>query len=344
MKKYTRKERVEAAFEGKFADRVPIATSMLGNVALAELLGYTLKEYYLEPEKAFQVFMKLEEMFPSDSVCPPGDPFLPGAYEAWVEMKYGPGVRPPLLLEDKAALATMKVRDPRAHTAFATYLEMCRRVGSLFPDAWIAPIATGIWSIAAELRGVEPIIYDTVDDPQFVHQLMSYTLELGKARGLALAETGANVVFGDPSASCSLISPRIYREFVKPYHQELFTYMKAKVPPGIKVGLHICGYVDPIMEDIASLPIDWFEMDAPSSLEKMLGLAQGRIVVKGNVPLEALSKGTSEQIEEAVRERLEATRGYPGFILAPGCSMPQDASLENIRAFWEAGQKYGRRQ
>ncbi len=205
-------------------------------------------------------------------------------------------------------------------------------------------LAPGIWTNAAEMRGIEELIYDTQDDPQFVHKLMRFTLEYGKARGMAIAETGVNLAYGDPSASCGVISPKIYKEFVKPYHMELFQYIKDKVGNEIKIGLHICGYIDPIMEELASLPVDWIEMDAPSSLEKMLALCQGKKVIRGNVSVEVLSRGTKEQIESAVKSCIDIGSKVNSYILSPGCTMPQDAPLENIRIFWEAANKYGRYQ
>lgn len=126
------------------------------------------------------------------------------------------------------------------------------------------------------MRGLEELIYDTLDDPKFVHELMRFSLEYGKARGMAIAETGVNVAYGDPSAGCGVISPKIYKEFVKPYHVELFQYLKDKVGNELKFGLHVCGYIDPIMEDLVSLPVDWIEMDAPSENIKIFGEAANK--------------------------------------------------------------------
>ena len=281
----------------------------------------------------------LEEIFPSDLIWMPGDPYLPEAIAAKRKAK---GAGPlPRLFEQKSALATMPVPDPRKSKIFTAYLEMCRKVNSLFDDHWIFGTAPGVWSSIVEFRGAEQLIYDTREDPDFVHGLMRFGTELAKVRGVAVAETGVNVHFGDPSASCSLISPKIYREFVKPYHQEVFQYVKEKVGGQAKVGLHMCGYIDPIIEDIASLPIDWLEMDSPSSLHKAVEVTQKRIVIRGNVAGPVLSRGIKQEIEEAVKSCLDIAAEGSAYILAPGCSMPQNASLEAIKYFWEAVQKYG---
>lgn len=341
MRAYTGKERVEAAFRGEYADRVPLFTSLLENAACAALAGYTLRECYVDPAKGLELLIKAQELFPSDGVFVPGDPLLPTAIAARQEARGGKEAVGERLLAEKETLKTVRVRDPRQSSTYGPYLAMCRRVKELFKDTWVVALVPGVWSSAVEMRGPEQIIYDTQDDPTFVHTLMEFSLAYAKERGMAVAETGVNVVFGDPSASCSLISPKIYREFVKPYHAELFRYLQEKVKGEVKIGLHICGYIDPIGEDLASLPIDWLEMDAPSSLAKMISLSQRRFVVRGNVSGNILLAGTKAEIEAAVAECIKV--GAPGskYILAPGCVMPQNAPLENIKYFWEAAQKYG---
>ena len=339
MKQYSSKERVEAAFHREYADRIPFLSAMLYNKACAEMAGFTLEECYLDDEKALTALIKLEEIFPSDLIWTPAGFLLPGVIEARRKAKgVGPLRR---RFEQKSALATTPVPDPKKGKSFTAYLDMCRKVKSLFSDRWVFASAGGVWSTAVELRGAEQLIYDTREDPDFVHDLMRFTTELAKAEGLALAETGVNIVLGDPSASCSLISPKIYREVVKPYQQEFFQYMEEKVAKKVKVGLHMCGYIDPIMEDLASLPVDWLEMDSPSSLQRMLEISQKRIVIRGNVPGPVLSRGIKQEIEEAVRNCLDIAARGRAYILAPGCSLPEDAPLEAIKYFWEAAQKYG---
>ena len=342
MRQYTGKERIEAAFHREFADRVPFFTAAHYLEAFTLITGITSQEYWLNAEKTLGFLIKVEEMFPSDIIRIPGDPLLPEAVAARREFKKGREAVGERLLAEKSALITWTVHDPRKSSTYGPYLELCRKVLLAFKDTWSAALIPGIWTPSVEMRGPEQMIYDTVDDPEFVHNLMRFSTEYAKARGLAVAETGVNVIFGEPSASCSLISPKIYQEFVKPYHQELFSFMKKEIGQERKIGLHMCGYTDPLMEDLVTLPIDWIEIDAPSSLEKMMELAQGKIVVRGNVSGEALSMGTEEQIEKEVKDCIEIAAKGGAYILSPGCTMPENAPLENIRCFCEAAHEYGR--
>jgi uroporphyrinogen decarboxylase len=338
-RQYTGRERVMAACKGEPADRVPI------NVVVPrahELVGFTAQECALDPEKALTAQIKAHEMFPSDMMRVPGDPFLPTTANATYEARFGPGTKQERWLEDKSALAELRIRalrDPKQSRRFATYLEMCHKANSIFKDVWVSALLGAPWSIAANLRGAEALVYDTRDDPQFVHELMRFATELTKMRGEVIIETGVALFLGETWASCSVISPRIYVDFVHTYLKDVTDHFTHQ---GASIDLHICGYTDPILEYTSSLDVDIIDIDAPTSLKKMVEVSQKRVAIKGNLASELFGEGTKEQIEESVRNCIEIAAQGGAYILSPGCSIPDGAPLENIRYFWEAAQRYGR--
>lgn len=336
------KERVGRVFRGEKVDRVPIYTNSYHSEYIISKLGFSRLEVLTDPEKELKAFLLSQEEFPSDILRVPGDPLLPETSKARRELKYGPDAPPaPRILKDKRALKNLELRDPKKSPSYMVFLNIASRLREMFPDHAIQALAPGPWSNGVELRGPEALIYDTRDDPAFVHELLRYTTELAKMRGLALAERGVDmVILGDPSAGCSLISPKIYEEFVFPYHKEVFSYLKEKTNSWI--GLHICGYIDPIMEYIADLPIDWMEIDSPSSLERMVEIMGGRKVIKGNVSTSLFAEGTPEDIKREVKRCIDVGMPTGKFILSPGCRIPWNMKPENMRAFIEAAETYGR--
>ena len=61
----------------------------------------------------------------------------------------------------------------------------------------------------------------------------------------------------------------------------------------------------------------------------------------GNIdPSFPLVIGNPEQIDESVKNLLEATRGYR-HIISSGCAMGRNTPPENFRAFIAAARKYG---
>jgi len=338
-RQYTGRERVMAACRGECADRVPISIEV---PRAHELVGFTAQECALDPEKALKAQIKAHEMFPSDMVRVPGDPFLPTTTDTTYEARCGPGTRQKRWLEDKSALAELRIRalrDPKQSRRYATYLEMCHKTTSIFKDVWVSALLGAPWSIAANLRGAEALIYDTRDDPQFVHDLMHLTSELTKMRGDTIIETGVALFLGETWASCSVISPSIYVDFVHTYLKDVIDHFRQKKA---LIDLHICGYTDPVLEYTSSLDVDIIDIDAPTSLKKMVEVSQKRVAIKGNLASDLFGEGTREQIEEAVKNCIDTAAQGGAYILSPGCSIPEDTPLENIRYFWEAAQKYDR--
>lgn len=334
-KQYTGKDRVAAAYKREYADRVPI--SMMLGAHCAELAGVTPEEYVTDFDKALKVAQVAQELYPSDVVPVPGNPLLSDVQAIRRRMK---GESPAQhRLADKSALATLKIRPPQEDRFFGPLLKMCQRTAAAFPNEVVRATVGGPWTVAMELRGTEQLIYDTVDDPDFVHKVMRFTTELTKHRGVAVAQTGVEPSIADPSAASTVISPAMYRKWVKPYHEELFSYLRDK---GVLCFVHICGNVEPVIPDLLSLPLDVISIDGPTSLKKMVEMSQKRVVVMGNVETSLFVEATKEQMEAAVKNCIDTAAKGSAYILAPGCAVPLNATHDRIRYFLDAAMKYGR--
>ncbi|MFO7962443.1 MAG: uroporphyrinogen decarboxylase family protein [Desulfobacterales bacterium] len=334
---YTGKDRIKAALRGDRLDRIPINIHVPN---AHELAGFTIEECVIEPDNALTAQIKAHELFPSDMVNVPGDPFLPANAAVLAKVRFGPNAMPTYPVADKSSLNQIEVRDPRQSKLYGKYLEMCYKTQERFKEQWVSALLAAPWSVAANgLRGIENLIYDTADDPQFVHDILKKGSELSKARGDALLETGVTLMLAETSASCSVISPRIYKDYVQPYLVDVIDHFKRK---NAVIDLHICGYTNPILDEIASLDVDIIDIDGPTSLNKTLELCGQRMCIRGNLAAELFQEGTPEQLEAAVKECLAIASGSGKYILSPGCTIPENSPMENIRAFWEAGIRYGR--
>lgn len=334
--KYTGKERVQAALKGERLDRVPISFHI---PKAHEYAGYAGKEM-MDPDKALDAQIKAHEVLPSDIVNVPGDPYLPTTIQARAKEKAGTDdiPHPPAMLADKSAIGDVPIRDPKQSRRYTKYLEMCQKTQEAFPGCWVQALSGAPWSIAAGLRGIEALIFDTRQDPQFVHDLMEIAVKISKARCDALLETGVALMLGEPSASCSVISPKIYKEFIHPYLKDLIAHFKSQEGT---VDLHICGYNDPNMEDLLTLDMDIIDADGPTSLENTVELSPGKAAIRGNLPADLFHKGTPGEIDEAVKTCIEVAGPSNQYILAQGCSIPYETPDENLQAFFDAGIKYG---
>jgi uroporphyrinogen decarboxylase len=108
------------------------------------------------------------------------------------------------------------------------------------------------------------------------------------------------------------------------------------------MSLHICGKIDPIMEDIIDTGIYLLSLDAGSSLQQLTQLANRKLVIMGNVPTTHFSSGTRAEMETSIRRCIETAAAESGYILASGCEIPFDSTEDRIEHFFEYGRQYGR--
>ena len=333
MAQYTGKGRIEAAFRRQYADRVPVtflASSSFG----ARLAGFGSEEIAMDAAKNAEAILRSYEMSRPDYiiVSSAGTPRSAGDARARREMRR--------FLADKSTLAQMRPPDPTKRSAAIVHqIEVCEKVISAVQDTPVGAGFLGPWSTAMAYRGDEELLYDTTDDPNFVHELMRFTTALSLRAQKSMSEIGVELWMFEPSASCSLVSPRIYRGFIKPYHEEIVKYFSGQ---GRRITLHMCGYIDPIMEDVVSTGIQAVSIDGPSSLKKMVEVSQKRVVLIGNVETRLFVDGTKEQIEQAVRDCIETAAQGSAYILASGCEIPQNALIENVRYLLDCAHQYGR--
>ncbi len=123
-----------------------------------------------------------------------------------------------------------------------------------------------------------------------------------------------------------------------PYHQKIVEAVHDK---GGRVAFHICGYVDPIFEDLIGLGVDGLSIDAPSSLEKLFEVGRGKTTIIGNVNPILFVEGTPDQLQEEDKKCLDIAQGDARYVIGPGCQIPLQANLDNIRAFTQACHNYG---
>jgi uroporphyrinogen decarboxylase len=180
---------------------------------------------------------------------------------------------------------------------------------------------------------------DTLDDPRFVEELMKFTTEATQILGSQVLGTGLSLTMGEAASSCSLISPSIYRRFIKPYHQEVVRFFREK-----KAGLslHVCGYIDPIMEDLVELGIVALSLDNPSSLKRMVEVSKKKIVLIGNVATSLFVSGTQEAIEAAVEDCIRVAAPGGAYILSSGCELPYNATMDRAQFFIQAAAERGK--
>jgi len=134
----------------------------------------------------------------------------------------------------------------------------------------------------------------------------------------------------------------MYREFFKPRHARM--WRRAKELAGVKVELHCCGGVRPLLPDLIDAGLDAINpvqisckgMDA-AELKREFGSA---LTFMGGVDTQRLlPMATADEVRRATRNLIDSmTADGGGYILAASHTIPPETPVENIFAMYqEAG-------
>jgi MtaA/CmuA family methyltransferase len=241
------------------------------------------------------------------------------------------------LLADKAKLLELTLPDPAEPGRMKDRVDgvrlLAEKVGTdLVVEGWVE----GPCAMAADLRGVNTLMLDFTDDPQFVLDLFAYVVEMELRFARAQVEAGA-LLIGIGDAAASLIGPRRYEQFVLPYEGRLLAGIRAM---GARTRLHICGNTRKILHRAGETQPDMIDIDYPVPLHEARAALGDRQVIAGNLdPVRAVRDGTPETITRGLDECRRVAGRH--FIVAAGCEIPRGTPPENLLAMTAYAKSHG---
>ena len=181
------------------------------------------------------------------------------------------------------------------------------------------------------------------DQPAVVHALFAKGLQIAIEQTRAMSQAGIELyMMGDATASCDVISPAHFKEFVFAYYT---TYCDEVHRLGRLVYVHVCGNQTPLAEMLADSGVDCIEpMDPMGGVDpaEMKCKVGHRVALMGGVATLTLLRGTPQEVEAEARECIRKAGKGGGYILAAGCMAPCDTPQENMRAMVRAAHEFGR--
>jgi uroporphyrinogen decarboxylase len=347
MEAYTGRQRVSGAFKKTFSDqeiqtdRIP-AYPIMGQCN-AQLVGASIKEFLLNPDIFVKAQVAAYERYKPDIIVMQGD-LLQDVEAMGNELKFPEDsmcISTKVALQDKGKLSSLKLVDPKKDGRMPAYLEALAGAKKVINDSIVSAVIAGPWTIGIGLRDADQLLRDAMKDADYVHELMEFTTQQSILFGEAVYPLKVGLSYSEAPASCSLISPKIYRKFIFPYHKRIVDHFKEKK---VGVGLHICGFATPILEDMVNTGVTNISIDAPSDLAKAVEVARGKAVVLGNVDTNIFYSGTREQMTQAIKDCLAVAPKDSGYILASGCEVPGIASPEKIDWFMDIVNELGEQE
>ena len=351
----TSRERMLTALRGQQPDTVPV---FLRDLTLGmDITGYSTPEVCAggpnggyDAEKSAQSVVACWERFGHD--CVVGsiqdlamDVEALGGTSAFPERGIPRVATAPFA--DKEMLEGARVpqmqSDGRLPGVFASYGLVKERIGS---EVAIAANVEGPVTKAGALRGMERLMLDLVDDPQFARRLVSFAAEISVSHIHALAEAGADFIFVAAAADGpAVIGPEIYRGYTIPNLRRL---VEAAQAGGIPLVFHPHGpFTDqrfwPLVDAAVEVGIDGFQFGENCDL----GVAKRRwgkeIAILGGVDMPTvLFPGPPEAIRQATAACIEQAAGDGGYVLMPSCSLHRGAPVDHIQVMMVAARQFGR--
>ena len=231
--------------------------------------------------------------------------------------------------------------DPLNPARFAGLAEEAKRLRDS-PYAIVGNLGwTEILGVAWYLRGFENFMEDLIANKAFANALMrrvTYYQKARFARFLELTDRALDVVLvcDDMGGQEGLfLSPRTYREMIKPYHVELLDVIKSRTKA--RVMFHSCGSVMPLLDDFVEIGVDILNpvqvsakgMDT-AALKRRYGK---RLSFWGAIDTHTvLPGGTAEDVRAEVRRRVAHLAQGGGYVVAPVHVVQADVPPDNVIA------------
>jgi len=329
----TGRERVIAMLEGGAVDRLPLMPITM--MFAADLAGVPYRRYASDHRVLAGAQILTATRFGFDYVSTISDPAREAAdYGAHIEWYDD---QPPALLESDSLLAGKSklkqlqrppVRSgPRMEDRIRGIERLRREIGGeKFIEGWVE----GPCAEAADLRGINRLMLDFFDHPDFVRELFEFVVEGAIEFARPQIEMGADII-GVGDAAASLVGPRIYREFVWPFEKRLVDGIHAA---GGRVRLHICGNTRRVLTQMGQLGCEMVDLDSPSPLdEARQQMGPGQVLCGNLDPVAVLCNGTPESVTAALAEcHRQAGEHY---IVGAGCEIARGTPHANVLALAE---------
>ena len=202
------------------------------------------------------------------------------------------------------------------------------------------------------LRGVENWLLDLAANPDFALALMRKITDLQKASVIKLLEACGDytdvLITGDDlgTQTATLISPKMYRRMIKPFHVELMSEITSRTKA--KVFYHSDGNIYPLIGDLIEIGVDLLnpvqvnagDMGNTARLKREFG---DRLSFCGAIDTGwVLPYGTPDDVRAEVRRRIKDLGPGGGYILASVHCIQPDVPLENVIAMLDEAKVAGR--
>lgn len=364
--KMNSKERTIAALRRQEPDQVPVYVTVVAEMAdrLSQVTGIPANPYdaYLTNRISHAELLTGlgNDVVGIGSTAPPDCPTktrsdgsrvdewgfvyrpVPHAYGTYHEIVE----RPLKGITSARELARYHVPDPQAPGRFDVARDHSQRYGQDY--ALLGVIECTVFEMAWNLVGLEQFLTDMALGKDYVSPLLDEIADYSIGIGLELIKLGADIMLTGDDLGMDvgpMMSPEMWREYLKPRLKRVFDAYKA-ARPDIILAYHTCGSVLPFINDLIEIgmevlnPIQVTAHDMePATLKKTYG---NQLAFCGGIDQRhVLPTGTAQDVELEVRRRILEMGEGGGYLLAPTHDIQSDTPTENVLAVFDAVRNWG---
>jgi uroporphyrinogen decarboxylase len=217
------------------------------------------------------------------------------------------------------------------------FIEIPGRIARYGDRFRVFQIGFSLYERAWTLRGMQNLLMDFYDHPDFVHSLLESIADynIAQIREAVKYEIDA-VYFGDDWGQQHglQMGPKLWHQFIYPVLNRMYSVVHEA---GKLVFIHSCGDVDEVFEDLIGIGLNCFNPFQPEvmDIESLMERYRGRLTFHGGLSTQrTLPFGTVEDVRMET-QRLLKMGALGGYIFAPAHDVEGDVPLENMLAFIE---------
>ncbi|MBP1628642.1 MAG: hemE 1 [Holophagaceae bacterium] len=149
------------------------------------------------------------------------------------------------------------------------------------------------------------------------------------------------VMVGGGRSNTSFIGPRQFKRFVWP---QLKMYLEKMIAADLTPILHFDADWTGNLEFFLELPKGKFvlELDGFTDIFRAKEILGGHCALMGDMKSPLFATGTPDDVDAYAKKLIGTIGKGGGLIYSSGCSIPINARHENVKAFFDAVEKYGR--
>ena len=212
-------------------------------------------------------------------------------------------------------------------------------------------IKAGVLMNSLQMRGYDQFFMDLAIDVPFAEALMDrilHTLKEMWSRYMDAVGEYVQIAYVTDdlgSQSSLLISPRMFRQLLKPRMKELHDHIKSCAD--VKLMFHTDGAVLPLVDDFLEMNVDILNpvQTSVSGLEDTFALKESfgdRLSFHGAIDVQQMMpNATTAELEDEIARRIYDLGRDGGYILAPCHNIGHDIPPENIVTLFEKAREFG---